>query len=213
MFIDKSPMKHSPSPHQQGFLSVMNKKDTHTNHTNTNTSSNNSHLPLKKSFNGKWSTAHIHIARMISQLERNQREKSHSNNKLRSTPAPPPLLPPPLPLIESQNDINLLRPPIPSPFGLPLDMNLPPYPLFRQPPTPSSSSSSSSSAMKISRPTTATPSTMKPPTIKRELKTPFADDRLRRPSPPPPLPSPALSRSTSNSNFPPSSPSQRLRVS
>ena len=199
MFIDKPPMKHSPSPHQQGFLSVMNKKDA-----GTPTSTPNSHLPLKKAFNGKWSTAHIHIARMISQLERTQREKLHANNKLRSTPAPPPLLPPPLPLLENHGELGLLRPPHPNPFGLPLEMNLSPYPFFRAPPT----SSSVAAAMTLSRPNTATPSAIKPPSIKRELKTPFVDDRLRRPSPPP-----ALSRSTPNSNFPPSSPSQRLRVS
>jgi hypothetical protein len=63
------------------------------------------------------------------------------------------------------------------------------------------------STAKLPRPmVTSASSTIKTPTIKREQKTPFIDERIRRTSPSP------LSRPTSGSNFLPSSPSHRMRV-
>ena len=193
MFIDKpSPIiKHSPSP-QQGFLSVVNNKK------DTNSSSSTPLTPLKKPSNGKWSTAHVHIAWMIYHHEQRQRDKLNllnPSNKIRPSPSHT-FLPPPLPLLDNNNDLSLLRPPMPPPpfSSFPFDINAQQNHLFRP-----------SSATKLPRPTVT--STIKTPTIKREQKTPFLDDRLRRTSPSP------LSRPTSGSNFPPSSPSQRMRVS
>lgn len=213
MFIDKPSLlsKHSPSQQQQsqGFLSVVsNKKENHSSPV----------IPLKKPSNGKWSTAHVHIAWMIYHHEQRQREKGNSlnsTNKIRpstnflpppsSSSSHPTFLPPPLPLLDSNNDLSLLRPPMPSPFSFPFDINSSSNHLFRPPSTTklprpmvtsvSSSSSSSSSSAAI-----------KTPTIKREQKTPFIDDRSRRTSPSP------LSRPTSRTNIPPSSPSHRMRV-
>jgi hypothetical protein len=184
MFIDKTPpiIKHSPS--QQGFLSVINNKKDPNN-------SSPSVIQFKKPANGKWSTAHVHIAWMIYHHEQRQREKA---NKIRSSTT---FLPPPLPLIDNNHDLALFRPPIPPPpFPFPFDMNSQQNHLFR--PT---------STAKLPRPmVTSASSTIKTPTIKREQKTPFIDERIRRTSPSP------LSRPTSGSNFLPSSPSHRMRV-
>jgi hypothetical protein len=191
MFIDKTPPIIKHSPQQQGFLSVINNKKD-----------NNNSSPLmqfKKPSNGKWSTAHVHIAWMIYHHEQQQRDKlNHLNasSKLRPSPTlslPSTLLPPPLPLNDTNKDLSLLRPPPPFPF--PLDITSQQNPLFR--PT---------STTKLTRPTVAS-STIKTPTIKREQKTPLIDERIRRTSPSP------LQRPTSGSNFPPSSPSHRMRVS
>ena len=197
MFNEKtSPIiKHSPSSQSQGFLSVVNnKKDTNSS------SSTPSAIPLKKPTNGKWSTAHIHVAWMIYHHDQRQRDKQNplnpTNNKIRPSPTQSSMfLPPPLPLMEN-NDLSLLRPPIPpsplfSPF--PFDIAASQNNLFRP-----------GSATKLPRPA-VTPS-IKTPTVKREQKTPLFDERMRRASPSP------LSRSTSGSNFLPSSPSQRMRV-
>jgi len=200
MFIDKTPPIIKHSPQQQGFLSVINnKKDNNSS----------SLIQLKKPSNGKWSTAHVHIAWMIYHHEQRQRDKSNvlfnPTNKIRpSTTLIPPssqstFLPPPLPLIDSNNDLSLLRPPIPPPFPFPFDINSQQNNLFRPTsitklPRPTITSSSSSS------------SSIKTPTLKREQKTPFIDERMRRTSPSP------LSRPTSGSNFLPSSPSNRMRV-
>ena len=197
MFIDKtSPViKHSPQQ-QQGFLSVINNKKDN----------NQSPLvPLKKPANGKWSTAHVHIAWMIYHHEQRQREKlnlHNSSNKVRPLPTliPPSsqstFLPPPLPLTDN-NALSLLRPPPPPPFSFPFDITSQQNPQFRPP-----------STAKLPRPavTSSSSSSIKIPTIKREQKTPFIDERMRRTSPSP------LSRPTSGSNFPPSSPSHRMRV-
>lgn len=222
--VDKSvTVKNSPKsqqPQTQGFHSVNNKKESVT--------SNGAPLSNIKMFNGKWSTAHIQVAQMINEQEQRQREKSnslHSVGKVRPTPGPLPLgalplssqssastlLPPPLPLNDNTtSDLGLLRPP---PLGLPFDMNLPQHNIFRPP---------STATMKLPRPImTSTSSSslssssagMKPPSIKREQKTPFPDDRMRRSSPPPPSLSIPLSRSSSSSssNFLPSP--HRSRVS
>lgn len=204
MFIDKTSPVIKHSPQQQGFLSVINnKKDTNP----SSSSSSSSLIQFKKPSNGKWSTAHIHIAWMIYHHEQKQRDKSNhlnSTNKIRpsSTLIPPSssqstLLPPPLPLIDNNNDLSLLRPPMPPPFSFPFDINSQQNHLFR--PTLTT---------KLPRPT-ITPSlssSIKTPTIKPEQKTPFIDERMRRTSPSP------LSRPTSGSNFMPSSPSNRMRV-
>lgn len=173
---------------------MVNKKETSARHTPS------SLHPLKKSFTGKWSTAHIHVAWLIHHHEQRQRgdklNQLQPSGHVRATPG---LLPPPLPLSENTNELGLFRPPPASPFGLPFDVNASQYPLFRP-----------SSAMKVPRPTMAPTSaspSIKAPTIKREQKTPFLDERTRHSSPPASLP-----RSTSGSNFLPSSPSQRMRV-
>jgi hypothetical protein len=188
MFIDKPAPVIKHSPQQQGFLSVIhNKKDNNQSPL----------IPLKKPSSGKWSTAHIHIAWMIYHHEQRQREKLNllnPNNKVRLS-SQSTLLPPPLPLIDNNNDLSLLRPPPPPPFSFSFDMNPQQNPLFR-----------SASAAKLPRPTVTSSSSIKTPTIKREQKTPFIDERMRRTSPSP------LSRPTSGSNFLPSSPSHRMRV-
>jgi len=205
MFIDKTSPITKHSPPQQGFLSVINNKKE------TNSSSV---ISLKKPSNGKWSTAHVHIACMIYHHQQRQREELNhlnSTNKIRSStnfipPSPSSssqstFLPPPLPLLDNNNDLSLLRPPMPPPpFSFPFDINSQQNNLFR--PT---------STTKLPRPTVAltsssSSSAIKTPTIKREQKTPFIDDRIRRTSPSP------LSRPTSGSNFLPSSPSHRMRV-
>ena len=199
MFIDKTSPIIKHSPQQQGFLSVINNKKENNNSSPL--------IPLKKPSSGKWSTAHIHIAWMIYHQEQRQREKLthlNSSNKIRSSSTfiPPSsqsaLLPPPLPLIDGNHDLSLLRPPMPPPFSFPFDINSQQNNPFR--PT---------SNTKLARPmvTSASSSTIKTSTIKREQKPPFLDDRLRRTSPSP------LPRSTSTSNFLPSSPSHRMRVS
>ncbi len=206
MFIDKTSPITKHSPQQQGFLSVIhNKKE----------SNSSSLISLKKPSNGKWSTAHVHIAWMIYHYQQRQRDDFNhlnSTNKIRSSTTfipPPPsssssssqstLLPPPLPLLDGNNDLSLLRPPMPPPFSFPFDMNSQQNHLFRP-----------ASTAKLPRPTvtsaSSSSSTIKTPTIKREQKTPFIDDRVRRTSPSP------LSRPTSGSNFLPSSPSHRMRV-
>jgi len=199
MFIDKTPPIIKHSPQQQGFLSVVNnKKDNNSSPL----------IQFKKPSNGKWSTAHVHIAWMIYHQEQRQREKSNLSNQTnrirQSTTFIPPssqstLLPPPLPLIDNNNDLSLLRPPIPPPFPFPFDINSQQNHLFRP-----------ASTTKLSRPTvtssSSSSSSIKAPTIKREQKTPFIDERNRRTSPSP------LSRPTSGSNFLPSSPSHRMRV-
>lgn len=215
MFIDKtSPViKHSPQSQsqpqpqqqqqqqsqQQGFLSVVNnKKDTN----------NQSPLvSLKKPSNGKWSTAHVQIAWMIFNNEQRQRDKLNllnPANKVRpsATMIPPSpqstLLPPPLPLLDNNNDLSLLRPPpAPFPFPFPFDMNSQQNPLFR-----------SASTTKLPQSTVTPPSSsasLKTQNIKREQKPSFMDERGRRTSPSP------LSRPTSGSNFLPS-PSHRMKV-
>ncbi|CAF4712364.1 unnamed protein product, partial [Rotaria magnacalcarata] len=68
----------------------------------------------------------------------------------------------------------------------------------------------SPSTAKLSRPTVTSSSSssspsIKAPTMKREQKMPFMDERMRRTSPSP------LSRPTSGSNFLPSSPSHRMK--
>jgi hypothetical protein len=182
MFTDKTPpIRHSPQ--QQGFLSVINKKDTQ--------SSSSSLIQFKKPSSGKWSTAHVHIAWMIYHHEQRQREKLNLLNPPNKVRPSPTLLPPPLPLIDHNNDLSSLRPPPPFPF--PFDLHSHQSPLFRSP-----------STTKLPRP--AVTSSIKTPTIKREQKTPFTDERIRRTSPPP------LSRPPSGSNFLPSSPSHRMRV-
>lgn len=192
MFIDKTPPVIKHSPQQQGFLSVINnKKDPNQSPL----------IPLKKPSNGKWSTAHIHIAWMIYHHEQRQREKLNLLNptsKVRPSATLIPsssqstLLPPPLPLMDNNNDLSLLRPPPPPPFSFSFDQQ---NPLFRSP-----------STAKLPRPTISSSSSIKTPTIKREQKTPFIDERIRRTTPSP------LSRPTSGSNFPLSSPSHRMRV-
>ncbi|CAF1091313.1 unnamed protein product [Rotaria sordida] len=206
MFIDKtSPViKHSQQQQQQqqqGFLSVINnKKDT--NQTSS--------IQLKKPSNGKWSTAHIHIAWMIFNHEQRQREKLNLNqaNKIRP-PSQSTLLPPPLPLNDNNNDLSLLRPPPPPPpppstfpFPFPFDINN----------SQQNSLLRSTSTAKLPRPTvsssssSSTPSSIKTSTIKREQKIPFIDERIRHTPPSP------LSRPTSSSNFLPSSPSHRMKM-
>lgn len=203
MFIDKpSPgIKHSPQ--SQGFLSV-NKKETTPSPI----------VQLKKPSNGKWSTAHVHIAWMIFNHEQRQRDKLNllnQTNKVRPSPtlpsSQPTLLPPPIPLSDTNNDLSLVRPPMPPPhsssfpFPFPFDINAQQNALLRLP-----------SSTKLPRPTVAPSSTsssspsIKPPSIKREQKLPFMDERIRRASPSP------LARSASGSNFLPPSPSHRMKV-
>ncbi|UJR26203.1 hypothetical protein I4U23_007546 [Adineta vaga] len=214
MFTDKSSpvIKHSPQSslqqsQSQGFLSVINnKKDNN----------QSSLVQLKKPSNGKWSTAHVHIAWMIFNNEQRKQDKLNllnPTNKIRpssslmSSSSPSnqsTFLPPPLPLNDSNNDLSLIRPPLPpsapSSFSFPFDIHAQQNHLFRSlsssklpRPTVTSSSSSSSSSIKM-------------PTIKREQKTPLIDERVRRTSPSP------SSRSTLGSTFLPPSPSHRARM-
>ncbi|CAF4598073.1 unnamed protein product, partial [Rotaria magnacalcarata] len=70
-------IKHSPQ--QQGFLSVVNnKKDNNPSPI----------VQLKKPSNGKWSTAHIHIAWMIFNNEQRQRDKLNLLNQTNKARTP-----------------------------------------------------------------------------------------------------------------------------
>ena len=198
MFIDKTSPSIKHSPQQQGFLSVVNnKKDNN----------QSSLIQLKKPSNGKWSTAHVQIAWMIFNHEQRQRHKLNLNSasKVRptttlipssaSSSSQPNFLPPPLPVVDN-HDLSLLRPPLPPPFSFPFDINSQHNPLFRPILT-----------TKLPLPTVTPSSTsIKTPTIKREQRIPFSDERIRRTSPP------SLTLPTPGSNFFPSSLSQRTKV-
>ncbi|CAF0878225.1 unnamed protein product, partial [Adineta ricciae] len=230
MFVDKSSsvIKHSPQSslqqsQPQGFLSVItSKKDN--NQSSSLSSSSSSSVQLKKPSNGKWSTAHVHIAWMIYHNEQRQRDKLNllnPANKIRpstslmqslsssSSSSQSTFLPPPMPLNDANNDLSLLRPPLPppapSPFAFPFDIQSQHNHPFRslsssklpRPTVTSSTLSSSSSSPSI-----------KTPTVKREQKIPLIDERMRHTSP---SPSPS-SRTPSGSTFLPPSPSHRMRM-